>query len=319
MLIQVQRPLGLPRESYGHRLVGTSHDRHDDQHGQRCHEGVSRQTNVSRIFCQTWQQTLTLQQSPSLEPSASTSAISVATPVANVGGAIPVFESQSQSESKSASSPGSSPTVNTAASLLSLASSPPAKTSAQEPVHTSASVEANLAPQNKPEPAPTQQEHSPEPAAQQEHTSENTSHTTTPAAPKPAVTLVSKPQAPPPATTPASKPASQPQPPANDQGSTSQSDISQYLSAHNTIRAQHGAAPLTWSDELASKAQEWANKCVFQHSGGTLGPFGGKRAVTMLQILSNAEPHFVENLAAGTGSSYGIAAAVKSWTDEVCK
>ncbi len=25
-----------------------------------------------------------------------------------------------------------------------------------------------------------------------------------------------------------------------------------------------------------------------------------------------------ENLAAGTGSSYDIAAAVKSWTDEVC-
>jgi len=70
------------------------------------------------------------------------------------------------------------------------------------------------------------------------------------------------------------------------------------LSAHNTIRAQHGASDLTWSDELASKAQQWANGCVFQHSGGTLGPFG-------------------ENLAAGTGSSYDIATAVKSWTDEV--
>ena len=28
---------------------------------------------------------------------------------------------------------------------------------------------------------------------------------------------------------------------------------------------------------------------------------------------------FAENLAAGTGSSYDIAAAVKSWTDEVCE
>ena len=28
---------------------------------------------------------------------------------------------------------------------------------------------------------------------------------------------------------------------------------------------------------------------------------------------------FLENLAAGTGSSYGIQAAVKSWTDEVCE
>jgi len=54
---------------------------------------------------------------------------------------------------------------------------------------------------------------------------------------------------------------------------------------------------LTWSDQLASKAQQWANNCKFQHSGGSLGPFG-------------------ENLAAGTGSSYNIQAAIKSWTDE---
>ncbi|KZT30346.1 PR-1-like protein [Neolentinus lepideus HHB14362 ss-1] len=81
-------------------------------------------------------------------------------------------------------------------------------------------------------------------------------------------------------------------------GSTSSSDIDQYLSAHNSVRAQHGASPLSWSDNLASKAQQWANGCVFQHSGGSLGPFG-------------------ENLAAGTGDSYDIAAAVKSWTDEV--
>ncbi|KAI0669976.1 CAP domain-containing protein, partial [Trametes maxima] len=76
-----------------------------------------------------------------------------------------------------------------------------------------------------------------------------------------------------------------------------QSDIDQYLQAHNSIRSQHGASPLTWSDDLAAKAQQWANGCVFQHSGGSLGPFG-------------------ENLAAGTGSSYGIQSAVKSWTDE---
>ncbi|KAI0640079.1 CAP domain-containing protein [Trametes polyzona] len=81
-------------------------------------------------------------------------------------------------------------------------------------------------------------------------------------------------------------------------GATSQSDINQYLQAHNSIRAKHGAAPLKWSDDLSAKAQSWADKCVFKHSGGSLGPFG-------------------ENLAAGTGSSYNIQAAVKSWTDEV--
>ncbi|KAI0322084.1 PR-1-like protein [Amylostereum chailletii] len=70
----------------------------------------------------------------------------------------------------------------------------------------------------------------------------------------------------------------------------------QYLSAHNSFRAQHGAAPLTWNANLGSKAQQWANRCVFQHSGGSLGPYG-------------------ENLAAGTGS-FPISAAIKLWTDE---
>ncbi|KAK0481902.1 CAP domain-containing protein [Armillaria novae-zelandiae] len=79
--------------------------------------------------------------------------------------------------------------------------------------------------------------------------------------------------------------------------STSSSDINAYLEGHNTFRAQHGAADLTWSDELAGKAQQWANGCVFKHSGGSLGSFG-------------------ENLAAGTGSSYSISSAIKSWTDE---
>ncbi|GJJ08757.1 hypothetical protein Clacol_002976 [Clathrus columnatus] len=78
---------------------------------------------------------------------------------------------------------------------------------------------------------------------------------------------------------------------------TSNSDIQQYLSSHNSVRAQHGAAPLKYSQTLARAAESWANRCQFKHSGGTLGPFG-------------------ENLAAGTGS-FTIADAVKSWTDEV--
>lgn len=63
----------------------------------------------------------------------------------------------------------------------------------------------------------------------------------------------------------------------SDTGSSvSADDISSYLSAHNNERAQHGAAPLTWSNDLSAKAQQWANGCVFKHSGGSLGPFGGK-------------------------------------------
>jgi len=70
------------------------------------------------------------------------------------------------------------------------------------------------------------------------------------------------------------------------------------LEFHNTIRAKHGATPLTWSNEAAGKAQQWANNCQFHHSGGSLGPFG-------------------ENLAAGTGSGYGIQQGVEDWTNEV--
>jgi len=53
------------------------------------------------------------------------------------------------------------------------------------------------------------------------------------------------------------------------------SDIQAYLSAHNTVRAKHGASPLVWDGLLASKAQQWASNCQFKHSGGKLGPYGG--------------------------------------------
>jgi uncharacterized protein YkwD len=57
--------------------------------------------------------------------------------------------------------------------------------------------------------------------------------------------------------------------------------------------------PLTWSDNLASKAQQWANNCVFEHSGGTLGDFG-------------------ENIAAGSGS-FDISNAVGAWAAEAAQ
>jgi len=70
------------------------------------------------------------------------------------------------------------------------------------------------------------------------------------------------------------------------------------LQLHNQIRSQHGGAALIWSDNLAAVAEGWADKCVFKHSGGTLGPYG-------------------ENLASGTGSSYDVTAAMNSWTSEI--
>ncbi|CAE6400890.1 unnamed protein product [Rhizoctonia solani] len=65
----------------------------------------------------------------------------------------------------------------------------------------------------------------------------------------------------------------------------------EYLDAHNSFRAQHGANSLTWSSELEAKAQNWANGCVFEH--GSTG----------------------ENLAAGT-AGFGAGAAVQLWNDE---
>lgn len=37
------------------------------------------------------------------------------------------------------------------------------------------------------------------------------------------------------------------------------------LAAHNYYRAQHGASPLRWNNQLANNAQNWANRCRFGH------------------------------------------------------
>lgn len=52
-------------------------------------------------------------------------------------------------------------------------------------------------------------------------------------------------------------------------------DIQRYLTAHNSVRAKHGANALTWNNTSAGLAQRWANQCKFEHSGGKLGPLGG--------------------------------------------
>ena len=53
-------------------------------------------------------------------------------------------------------------------------------------------------------------------------------------------------------------------------------DISnEALTAHNDFRAQHGASPLTWNEDLAAAANSWASRCVMEHSKGQVGDFGG--------------------------------------------
>ncbi|KAI9498220.1 CAP domain-containing protein, partial [Zychaea mexicana] len=64
------------------------------------------------------------------------------------------------------------------------------------------------------------------------------------------------------------------------------------LELHNSYRAKHSAPALTWSDTLASYAQDWADGCVFEHSQGKYG----------------------ENLAMGYGD---WEKAINAWYDEV--
>ncbi|KAI0053289.1 PR-1-like protein [Auriscalpium vulgare] len=184
----------------------------------------------------------------------------------------------------SVTAPTSSSTFSTATVTRSSSSSASASTSSSSAVHLAGNVNH----------------------ATSSSSIEPTTSTSPPPAPKP--TTSTTPPPPPPSTKSTPTTSADVTQPTEDSGnsgsansgsssSTSGDDISQYLSAHNSFRAQHGASALSWSDNLAGKAQQWANNCVFQHSGGSLGPFG-------------------ENLAAGTGSSYGISEAIKSWTDE---
>lgn len=68
------------------------------------------------------------------------------------------------------------------------------------------------------------------------------------------------------------------------------------LQAHNDLRSKHKAKPLTWSSELASAAQDWSDKCIFQHGKGQAIGAG-------------------ENLSAYTGSD-DVLSAIRMWTDE---
>lgn len=80
---------------------------------------------------------------------------------------------------------------------------------------------------------------------------------------------------------------------SSSSSSASSSDIDAWLTAHNTVRQDHGANNLTWSDEVASTAQAYADQCNFEHSGTSYG----------------------ENLAEASGDP-DIAAAVQLWASE---
>jgi pathogenesis-related protein 1 len=71
------------------------------------------------------------------------------------------------------------------------------------------------------------------------------------------------------------------------------------LDAHNRGRAEHCAAPLQWSPQIAAVAQRWADTlaqrgCPLEHSSGSLG----------------------ENLAAGSASLMSPEQAFGMWIEE---
>ena len=85
---------------------------------------------------------------------------------------------------------------------------------------------------------------------------------------------------------------------ARDTSVVSAEDISAFLIAHNTIREAHRAPPLKWSFDLATKAETWGDKCVFQRTGG------------VLDSKAYGELH-----AAGTGL-FPIPAAIQQFTSD---
>jgi uncharacterized protein YkwD len=68
------------------------------------------------------------------------------------------------------------------------------------------------------------------------------------------------------------------------------------LDAHNAYRAKHCVPALTWSAQLAASAQQWANRCDFNHDEGS--------------------PHG-ETLFWGTAGAFSPHSVVASWYEEI--
>jgi uncharacterized protein YkwD len=69
-------------------------------------------------------------------------------------------------------------------------------------------------------------------------------------------------------------------------------DLRRVLDLHNEYRAKHSVGPLAWDSTLQQFAENWAQRCVFEHS----------------------ESDYGENLAKGQRS---FEEAVRDWYEEV--
>ncbi len=79
--------------------------------------------------------------------------------------------------------------------------------------------------------------------------------------------------------------------------------VQEILAEHNRLRAEHCAPPLTWSPELASIAQQWADGlaargCSLAHSGGQHGEnlfmatAGARTAAEVVGVWYSEKEHY---------------------------
>jgi len=81
----------------------------------------------------------------------------------------------------------------------------------------------------------------------------------------------------------------------------SDSFIAQCLEAHNDERAELGIAELTWSEELAKSAQEWARKLAQKNS---------------LKRSTNRDDDVGENIARRKSNSKSVELMLENWVEE---
>eukprot|EP01006_Ploeotia_vitrea_P030316 TRINITY_DN62772_c0_g2_i2.p1 TRINITY_DN62772_c0_g2~~TRINITY_DN62772_c0_g2_i2.p1 ORF type:complete len:211 (-),score=30.80 TRINITY_DN62772_c0_g2_i2:1121-1753(-) len=84
--------------------------------------------------------------------------------------------------------------------------------------------------------------------------------------------------------------------------SLTQTEKDVLLARHNVYRCMHDAPPMVWDKTVAAKAQEWADKCKFDHSTRAFRNEWGENLATIRSsgsVSLNASRH------------------VKSWYDEV--
>ncbi|KAG0658290.1 hypothetical protein C6P46_005841 [Rhodotorula mucilaginosa] len=87
----------------------------------------------------------------------------------------------------------------------------------------------------------------------------------------------------------------------NGGGDSKDPFVQDCLSEHNTFRATHHADPLVWNTTIQAAAQKWADHCVWEHSGGKVGPYGEN--LYALAPITQTQP-------------LDAKAGIKAWNDE---